>query len=103
MAFPSGRFASYGLGNMYVFLMVNRSVIFGLILLVQEMSKVSPLVVIAGFIHDVTSWIDQHPGGRQLLSNSIGQDATTSFFGGVYNHSSAAHNVCLTFPLHLKK
>jgi stearoyl-CoA desaturase (delta-9 desaturase) len=28
-----------------------------------------------------------------LLTKSIGRDATTAFFGGVYDHSNAAHNV----------
>ena len=37
--------------------------------------------------------MDQHPGGRGLLSSNIGKDATTAFLGGVYEHSHAAHNV----------
>ena len=39
----------------------------------------------------------QHPGGKALISSKIGQDASTSFNGGVYDHSTAAHNVRL-FP-----
>ena len=34
-----------------------------------------------------------HPGGRELIERAIGTDATTAFFGGVYMHSNAAHNV----------
>ncbi|KAH8116099.1 delta 9-fatty acid desaturase protein [Phellopilus nigrolimitatus] len=52
-----------------------------------------PLIVVAGFIHDMTSFMDQHPGGRHLLAKNIGRDATTAFFGGVYDHSNAAHNL----------
>jgi len=37
--------------------------------------------------------MDEHPGGRHLLRKNIGKDATTAFFGGVYDHSNAAHNV----------
>lgn len=37
--------------------------------------------------------MDEHPGGRHLLAKHIGKDATTAFFGGVYDHSNAAHNV----------
>lgn len=59
----------------------------------QEQAKERPLVLIAGFIHDVSSFIDQHPGGRRHLENNIGRDATSLFFGGVYSHSNAAHNV----------
>jgi len=64
---------------------------------VKEQCKTRPLVIIAGFIHDVSSWIDEHPGGREMLSGSVGRDVTTSFFGGVYNHSNAAHNVSFEF------
>ncbi len=59
----------------------------------QEQSLKRPLVVVAGFIHDVASFMDEHPGGRHLIVKMIGKDATTAFFGGVYDHSNAAHNV----------
>jgi stearoyl-CoA desaturase (delta-9 desaturase) len=76
----------------------------------QEQSSSRPLVLISGFIHDVSSFLDEHPGGRNLLAKDIGKDATSAFFGGVYEHSNAAHNVrpfslylissaCLTSPL----
>ena len=61
--------------------------------LVQEQSKKRPLILVAGFIHDVSPFMDEHPGGRHLLAKNIGRDATTAFFGGVYDHSNAAHNV----------
>lgn len=60
---------------------------------VQEQSQKRPLILISAFIHDVSSFIDEHPGGRHLLVKMIGKDATTAFFGGVYDHSNAAHNV----------
>lgn len=51
------------------------------------------MIVIAGFIHDVSDFIEEHPGGPHLIIKMIGKDATTAFFGGVYDHSNAAHNV----------
>lgn len=51
------------------------------------------LVVVAGVIHDVTSFINEHPGGKTLIKSAIGKDATALFNGGVYNHSNAAHNL----------
>ena len=42
----------------------------------------------------MSSFINEHPGGAHLLTKSVGKDATTAFFGGVYDHSNAAHNVC---------
>jgi stearoyl-CoA desaturase (delta-9 desaturase) len=59
----------------------------------QEQSNSRPLVLISGFIHDVSSFLDEHPGGRHLLSKHLGKDATPAFFGGVYDHSNAAHNL----------
>ena len=67
--------------------------------LVQEQSQRRSLVLISGFIHDVGSFIDEHPGGPHLLLKMIGRDATTAFFGGVYDHSNAAHNVSPVFLL----
>ncbi|TDL24626.1 delta 9-fatty acid desaturase protein [Rickenella mellea] len=58
-----------------------------------QQAEKRPLVSIAGFIHDVSSFLDEHPGGRHLLMKNIGRDATTAFFGGVYDHSNAAHNL----------
>ncbi|KAF8321747.1 hypothetical protein DL93DRAFT_2093707 [Clavulina sp. PMI_390] len=59
----------------------------------QQESKERPLILIAGFIHDVSAFLDEHPGGRHLLTKNIGRDATTAFHGGVYDHSNAAHNL----------
>ncbi|TFK37131.1 hypothetical protein BDQ12DRAFT_222818 [Crucibulum laeve] len=59
----------------------------------QEESKSRTLLLISGFIHDVSAFIDQHPGGSQLLVKNSGNDMTASFFGGLYAHSNAAHNL----------
>jgi len=59
----------------------------------QEQSKKRSLILISGFIHDVSSFLSEHPGGPHLLTKMVGKDATTAFFGGVYDHSNAAHNL----------
>ncbi|KAL2753447.1 hypothetical protein ACRALDRAFT_1044231 [Sodiomyces alcalophilus JCM 7366] len=51
------------------------------------------LIAIAGVIHDVTDFIDEHPGGKGFIYSAIGKDATAIFNGGVYNHTNAAHNL----------
>jgi stearoyl-CoA desaturase (delta-9 desaturase) len=58
-----------------------------------------PLILIGGFIHDISGFQAEHPGGQRLLMENIGKDATAAFFGGVYRHSHAAHNVGLGFSL----
>ncbi|KAJ7452181.1 delta 9-fatty acid desaturase protein [Mycena galericulata] len=59
----------------------------------QSQAAQRPMVLISGFIHDVSTFIDEHPGGAHLTIKFIGKDATTAFFGGVYDHSNAAHNL----------
>ncbi|CAF2801816.1 unnamed protein product [Rotaria sp. Silwood2] len=51
------------------------------------------LILIAGFIHDVSHFIDSHPGGRAIVKSYIGKDATVSFYGGIHDHNTAAHNI----------
>ncbi|KAH7097677.1 cytochrome b5-like heme/steroid binding domain-containing protein, partial [Auriculariales sp. MPI-PUGE-AT-0066] len=59
----------------------------------QEQAQNKPLVVVAGFIHEVAEFLDEHPGGRHMIAKYVGKDATAAFFGGVYDHSNAAHNM----------
>jgi cytochrome b involved in lipid metabolism len=64
--------------------------------IVQEESKSRTLLLVSGFIHDASFFLDSHPGGPALLTRNSGKDMTASFFGGVYAHSHAAHNVRTT-------
>ncbi|KAJ1918899.1 stearoyl-CoA 9-desaturase [Tieghemiomyces parasiticus] len=50
-------------------------------------------LLVDGFIHDVTNFIDEHPGGPKYLKTYLGRDATRAFDGGVYDHSNAARNL----------
>lgn len=59
-------------------------------------SKERDLVLISGIVHDVTEFVEKHPGGRTLIRSGIGKDATAVFNGGVYDHSNAAHNLLAT-------
>lgn len=61
----------------------------------QEQHKTSgrSLVVVGGYIIDVSTFMDEHPGGRGLIKAKLGKDASTSFYGGVYEHSNGANNL----------
>ncbi|KAG7450809.1 uncharacterized protein BT62DRAFT_537092 [Guyanagaster necrorhizus] len=59
---------------------------------VTRQSLKRPLILISGFIHDVSMFMDEHPSGLHLLVKFIGKDTTTAFFGDMYDHSNAAHN-----------
>ncbi|KAN0088013.1 hypothetical protein V8E55_006634 [Tylopilus felleus] len=59
----------------------------------QRQAESRALICIGGYIHDVGDFFDEHPGGPGLLKRNIGKDATPAFFGGIYEHSNAAHNL----------
>lgn len=54
------------------------------------------LVAIAGVVHDMAGFINDHPGGNAMINSGVGKDATAMFNGGVYRHSNAAHNLLST-------
>jgi len=54
------------------------------------------LIAVAGVVHDVTDFINDHPGGKAMIKSGLGKDATAMFNGGVYYHSNAAHNLLST-------
>lgn len=58
-----------------------------------EASRTRALIAVAGLAHDMTDFINEHPGGKSLITSAIGQDATAMFNGGVYDHSNAARNL----------
>lgn len=60
---------------------------------VQDQAKHRHLLLVSGFIHDIGTFLDDHPGGRPIVESMVGKDSTAAFFGGVYDHSNAAHNV----------
>eukprot|EP01112_Ceratiomyxa_fruticulosa_P014981 TRINITY_DN4352_c0_g1_i1.p1 TRINITY_DN4352_c0_g1~~TRINITY_DN4352_c0_g1_i1.p1 ORF type:complete len:719 (-),score=97.88 TRINITY_DN4352_c0_g1_i1:32-2188(-) len=57
------------------------------------------LVIFNGVVYDVSTFIDQHPGGRKFLEVNIGKDITSQFNGSVYNHSHAARNIIDTLAV----
>jgi stearoyl-CoA desaturase (delta-9 desaturase) len=59
----------------------------------DRVKKGAKLVVVDGIVHDVASFIENHPGGIKILEGKIGKDATMAFNGSVYRHSKAARNI----------
>lgn len=57
------------------------------------------LMIIGGVVHDVSEFIDQHPGGHRIMEPFCGKDATKAFTGGVYYHSNAAKNTLSQFRI----
>ncbi|OMJ18995.1 Acyl-CoA desaturase [Smittium culicis] len=50
-------------------------------------------MVVQGVVYDVSTFINDHPGGKPLIISGIGKDMTDAFTGGVYKHHRAAHNL----------
>jgi stearoyl-CoA desaturase (delta-9 desaturase) len=42
------------------------------------------LICITGIVHDVTRFVDRHPGGKTMIMYGVGKDATAMFNGSVY-------------------
>lgn len=63
---------------------------------VEQAKNGRGLIAVAGVVHDVTSFIKDHPGGKAMIQAGVGKDATAMFNGGVYFHSNGAHNLLST-------
>ncbi|KAG9626144.1 putative delta-9 desaturase, partial [Aureobasidium melanogenum] len=63
---------------------------------VEQCKNGRQLVSVAGIVHDITDFFNDHPGGKAMIKSGIGKDATAMFNGGVYFHSNAAHNLLST-------
>ncbi|KAI0242549.1 stearoyl-CoA 9-desaturase [Massospora cicadina] len=50
-------------------------------------------ILIDGVVHDVESFMHEHPGGIKYIQVYIGKDASAAFSGIVYDHSNAARNL----------
>lgn len=57
------------------------------------------LLIVDGYVHDVTDFIDEHPGGTKIMLPYIGKDASKAMSGTVYYHSNAARNILNTLRI----
>jgi len=51
------------------------------------------LIIIEDVVHNVSSFLNLHPGGSKFLKYYAGKDATLAFNGKVYDHSNAGRNL----------
>jgi cytochrome b involved in lipid metabolism len=58
-------------------------------------------VAISGNVYDVTSYLDEHPGGADLILTYCGKDATSAYNnkGGEGKHSSSADALLAEYQL----
>ncbi|CAG8455985.1 13530_t:CDS:10 [Dentiscutata erythropus] len=65
----------------------------------EKNAKSNNWICIEGIIHDITDFMEDHPGGKAILIASRGEDMTNAFNGGVYDHSNAARNLLSSFRI----
>jgi len=54
-------------------------------------------VVFRGVVYDVSRFLDQHPGGREVLANRNGEDITAAY--GAVGHSDKAGRIISRLPV----
>lgn len=56
----------------------------------EEVQQGNLLVIVDQLVYDVSSYAKKHPGGRRVLENYSGKDASVAFNGGLNMHTQAA-------------
>eukprot|EP01100_Stratorugosa_tubuloviscum_P010465 TRINITY_DN449_c0_g1_i1.p1 TRINITY_DN449_c0_g1~~TRINITY_DN449_c0_g1_i1.p1 ORF type:complete len:348 (-),score=128.34 TRINITY_DN449_c0_g1_i1:98-1141(-) len=63
-------------------------------------SEESGWLAIDYYVYDVTSFIKKHPGGKQILIEHLGKDATKAFKSDeIHSHSKAAHRMLESYKI----
>ena len=59
------------------------------------------LTIINNIIHDISSFMNEHPGGQNYIKMCIGRDVTAMFNGktNIYKHSVAANNLLAKYRI----
>jgi stearoyl-CoA desaturase (delta-9 desaturase) len=57
------------------------------------------LFIVDGYVVDVKAYIQDHPGGAEVLYSFVGTDATDAFRGGVNTHSTHAERLLKNFRI----
>ncbi|XP_072461511.1 cytochrome b5 type B-like [Notamacropus eugenii] len=70
---------------------------YGLQEVAKHNSEKDAWLVIHGRVYDITAFLDEHPGGRKVLMDKAGQDATESFEAA--GHSADAREMLGQFCL----
>ncbi|XP_070056287.1 cytochrome b5-like [Nicotiana tabacum] len=71
--------------------------VFTLSQITQHKSKQDCWILINGRVLDVTKFLEEHPGGEEVLIESAGKDATKEFED--IGHSKAAKNLLLKYQV----
>lgn len=57
-------------------------------------------MVIEGFVHDITDFLVEHPGGKDILMDHLGKDSTDAFNSEqIHAHGTAAFHMLARYPV----
>ncbi|CAG5078357.1 Similar to Cyt-b5: Cytochrome b5 (Drosophila melanogaster) [Cotesia congregata] len=54
-------------------------------------------IIIKSYVYDVTDYLNEHPGGAELIKECAGKDATSDFNN--FGHSSDASNLMKLYKI----
>jgi len=64
----------------------------------QHSSEHSAWIAIDGYVYDVTPFLQDHPGGKDIVMDHLGKDASSVFVDErVHEHSQAAYTMLLRY------
>ena len=58
-----------------------------------QSNQAAHMMVLDGYVYDITGFEELHPGGPKILCAYYGKDASKAFHGGVHKHTVAATNM----------
>lgn len=64
-----------------------------------KVSAGEQLILLNGWVLDISSYLEDHPGGAEIIKEFIGKDATEAFNGGLNNHSQTAKRLAMKYRI----
>lgn len=56
--------------------------------------------VVDGYVHDITPFLEDHPGGKDIMLDHLGKDVSDVFVDDrVHAHGTVAYNMLAKYPL----
>ncbi|KAL6074631.1 Acyl-CoA desaturase [Balamuthia mandrillaris] len=65
----------------------------------EEELRREKLIIVDGYVHEVSQFMEEHPAGAAIMKPYLGKDASQAFNITVYNHSNAARNILQTLRI----
>jgi len=64
-----------------------------------KVSAGEQLILLDGWVLGVSSYMEDHPGGAEIIKEFIGRDATEAFNGGLNSHTQTAKRLAMKYRI----